>query len=142
MHASSNVVDIQANAAFVMRKGLSDRLQYLSAEYPQVGFGVSLTTKRGDQYLLANPKMALPANKEDGFPKGEQIAQLESGERFQTIRVFADIPDGPVRQDLPEMKLILDVINLVELIDAPSALPAGQLQTETGLRNVLNGTEG
>ena len=142
MHATSNVVDIQTNAAFVMRRGLSDRLQYLSAEYPQVGFGVSLVTLQGDHYMLANPKMALPANKSDGFPKGEQIAKLESGQRFQTIRVFADIPDGPSRQDLPEMKLVMDVIDLVELIDAPSALPAGQLQTETGLRNVLNGTEG
>lgn len=142
MHATSNVVDIQANAAFVMLKGLSDRLQYLSAEYPQVGFGVSLETKHGDHYMLANPKMALPADKADGFPKGEQVAKLEDGERFQTIQVFADIPDGYIGQASHEMQLILDVIELVELIDTPSALPAGQLQTEPGLRNVLNGTEG
>ncbi|WP_424941536.1 hypothetical protein [Aliiroseovarius sp. S253] len=142
MYASSNVIDIQTNAAFIMRRGLSDRLQYLSAQYPQVGFGVSLVTLRGDHYMLANPQMALPADKADGFPKGEQIAKFENGERFKSICVFADVPDEAIRQNVPEMELILDAIELIELIDTPSAKSVRKLHSEMDLSHVMNGTEG
>lgn len=142
MYTSSNVIDIQTNAAFIMRKGLSDRLQYLSAQYPQVGFGVSLVTLRGDHYMLANPQMALPADKADGFPKGEQIVKFENGQRFKSICVFADVPNEAVRQSVPEMELILDALDLIELIDMPAVRPARPQHSEMDLINVLNGTEG
>ncbi|SMR82335.1 hypothetical protein SAMN04488030_2684 [Aliiroseovarius halocynthiae] len=142
MHATSNVVDIQLSAVFLLRRTLSDRLRFLSAQYPRIGFGVSLTTFEGEHYMLANGRMALPENKADGFPAGEQIAKLDNGQRFQTISVFADIPEGLQDLDFPEGKLIEDVIDLVELIDAPSSLPTGQLNADAGLNTVMNGTEG
>lgn len=142
MHASSNVVDIQTNAIFIMRQGLSDRLQYLSAQYPQIGFGVSLVTLRGDHFLLANPAMALPANKADGFPNGEQVIKFENGQRFKSICVYADIPNESIRQTVPEMELILDALGLIELIDMPSALPTQHLQSASDPGNVKSGTGG
>lgn len=142
MHATSNVVDIHANAHFIMRRGLSDRLKYLSAQYPQVGFGISLVTQRGDHFLLANPNMPLPANKADGFPKGEQVAKFENGQRFQSISVFADVPNEATRQNVPEMGLVLDVIELIELIDTPAAVSTRQRHAASDMGNIKSGTGG
>ncbi|MCK0141505.1 hypothetical protein [Aliiroseovarius sp. F20344] len=117
-------------------------MQYLSAAYPGIGFGISLMTQDDEHYMLANANMQLPENKADGFPNGEQIAKLESGDRFQCVSVFADVPEALVERTLPETKLIRDVIELIELIDAPSRLPAGRVFGETILIDALNGTEG
>lgn len=142
MHATSNVVDIQSSAVFLLRRTLSDHLRFLSKEYPRVGLGVSLTTFDGEHYMLANARMALPENKADGFPAGEQISKLVNGQRFQSISVFADVLKDLHDPDSPKGKLIEDIIDLVELIDAPSSLPTGQLSSDAGLNTVMNGTEG
>ncbi|MCK0126641.1 hypothetical protein MWU76_19785 [Gelidibacter sp. F2691] len=138
----SNIVDIQKYSVFILRRELSDRLQYLSAAYPGIGFGISLTTQGEEHYMLANAHMQLPEDKADGFPNGEQVAKLENGARFQSVCVFADVPEHLTEQTLPETKLIRDVIELIELIDAPSNLPTGPVDDEFSLFTALNGTEG
>lgn len=140
--ASAAAIDIPRSSVILVRRVLSDRLRFMSASYPGIGFGISLRTRDGEDYLLANAHMQLPEAKADGFPTGARIAQLEGGDRFDAVCVFADVPDHLVAQTLPETKLIGDVIELIELFDTPSRLPAGRVVGDPILADALNGTEG
>ena len=85
-----NSAAAEQEAVGLARESFLGELKSLNRDHPNTGFGVSLRTRSGRQYLLANSRMPLPETKSEGFPTGRRLARLENSERFSSIEVLAD----------------------------------------------------
>ncbi|MCG7520042.1 hypothetical protein [Ruegeria sp. Ofav3-42] len=128
-----NSAAAEQEAVGLARESFLGELKSLNREYPNTGFGVSLRTHSGRQYLLANSRMPLPETKSEGFPTGRRVARLENSERFSSIEVLADCRAYESISPGAEAAILGNALNLIARIDTLTSSPAQQLAaTGTG----------
>jgi len=132
----------EQEAVILARESFRGELKRLNQCHPDTGFGVSLRTRSGDLYLLANASMPLPAARSDGFPTGRRVACLENGEHFSSIEVLADSRSLDAISPGDEANMLVNALDLIDRIDASTRLPEGELCLKTVSRIAATGTGG
>ncbi|MBO9446866.1 hypothetical protein J7416_13630 [Ruegeria sp. R14_0] len=128
-----NSAAAEQEAVGLARESFLGELKTLNRNHPNTGFGVSLRTHSGRQYLLANARMPLPETKSEGFPTGRRVACLENSERFRSIEVLADCNAYESMTPGAEAAILGNALNLIARIDSLTSTPAEQLAaTGTG----------
>jgi len=113
-------------AVGLARESFLGELKSLNRHHPNTGFGVSLRTRSGGHYLLANSRMPLPKTKAEGFPTGRRLARLENCERFQSIEVLADSSAYESISPGDEAAILGNALNLIARIDTLTSTPDDQ----------------
>ncbi len=128
-----NSAAAEQEAVGLARESFLGELKSLNRDHPNTGFGVSLRTRSGRQYLLANSRMPLPETKSEGFPTGRRLARLENSERFSSIEVLADCHTFESISPGAEAAILGNALNLIARIDTVTSTPTDTLAaTGTG----------
>lgn len=123
-----NSAAAEQDALGLARESFLGELKSLNRNHPNTGFGVSLRTRSGGHYLLANSRMPLPETKSEGFPTGRSVACLENSEHFSSIEVLADSQAYADLSPGAEAAILGNALNLIARIDILTSTPEGQIQ--------------